>query len=111
MQGARELISSAFSFFLLHKHLIDKKKSFSGEVKDSVIFPFFFFFIRELNPHPPLVFPLTYPRELKTYTSPYTHPSAHPSTHTSHTAHLSTHTSHTAHPSTLSVDLPGNAGG
>jgi len=30
-------------FFLLHNHIINiKKKYFSGEVKDSVIFPFFF---------------------------------------------------------------------
>jgi hypothetical protein len=51
------VISRSFSFFLLHNHIINIKKyfSFSGEVKDSVIFPFFFYFIRELNLHPPLM--------------------------------------------------------
>jgi hypothetical protein len=43
------VISRAFFYFLLHNHIINKKKSFSGEVKDSVIFPFFLHFIRELN--------------------------------------------------------------
>jgi hypothetical protein len=51
------VISRAFSFFLLHNHIINIKKyfSFSGEVKDSVIFPFFFYFIRELNLYSPLI--------------------------------------------------------
>jgi hypothetical protein len=35
------VIYRAFSFFLLHNHIINiEKKSFSGEVKESVIFPF-----------------------------------------------------------------------
>jgi hypothetical protein len=44
------VIHRAF-FFLLHNHIINIKKyfSFSGEVKDSVIFPFIFCFTRELN--------------------------------------------------------------
>jgi hypothetical protein len=55
------------------------QKSFSGEVKKSVIFPsFVFYFARELNS--------------KTYTPPLSSSSAHPS------AHLSAHTSLSAHP-------------
>jgi hypothetical protein len=54
------VISRAFSFFLLHNHII-KKKSFSGEVKDSVIFPFYFLLHERAKPilppclpsHPP----------------------------------------------------------
>jgi hypothetical protein len=35
--------SGAFFYFLLHNHIINiKKKSFSGEVQESVNFPFFF---------------------------------------------------------------------
>ncbi len=50
------VISGAFFYFLLHNHIINlKKKSFSGEVKDSVIFLFFFYFTRELNLYSPLV--------------------------------------------------------
>jgi hypothetical protein len=46
------VIYRAFFYFLLHNHIINiyKKTSFSGEVKDSVIFPLFFYFIKELNP-------------------------------------------------------------
>jgi len=46
------VISGAFFKILLHNYIINIKKyfSFSGEAKDSVIFPFFFYFIRELKP-------------------------------------------------------------
>ena len=48
------VISSAFFLFLLRKHFITKKKfKKCGEAKDSVIFPFLFCFIRELNLYPP----------------------------------------------------------
>ena len=46
------MIAGLFSHFLLHNHFITeiflKKKS--GDVNDEVKFPFFFNFIRELNP-------------------------------------------------------------
>jgi hypothetical protein len=47
----------AFFDFLLHNHIINIKKhfSFSGEVKDSVISLFFFYFTRELNLYSPLI--------------------------------------------------------
>ena len=50
------VIFSSLFLFLLCKHCITEKKNKkkSGEVKDSVIFPLFFYFIRELNPHHPL---------------------------------------------------------
>jgi hypothetical protein len=54
-----------------HNIINIKKKSFSGEVKDSVIFPFFFLLHkRAKHIHPP-----------------YIHPSAYLSTHTSHAIH------------------------
>ena len=46
------VISRAFFFFFPCNHIINihkKKNSFSGEVKDSVIFPFIFYFTKELN--------------------------------------------------------------
>ena len=69
-------VSSIYQCFLFlspRKDFINiiKKKSFSGEVKDSVIFLFFFYFISFINLCSPFVFPLAHPRELKT--------SAHPS--------------------------------
>jgi hypothetical protein len=40
--GRRVVNSGAFFYFLLHNHIINiKKKSFSGEVKENVNFPFF----------------------------------------------------------------------
>ena len=51
------MISGAFFKNLLHNYIINIKKyfSFSGEAKDNVIFPFCFYFIRELNLCSPLV--------------------------------------------------------
>jgi hypothetical protein len=66
--GARHLqgsdVESFFLFFASQSHHIYIYiyiKSFSGEVTDSGIFPFFFYFIRELNPHPPLALSLRPP--------------------------------------------------
>ena len=46
------MIAGLFSHFLLHNHFITEKnlKKKSGDVNDEVKFPFFFNFIRELNP-------------------------------------------------------------
>jgi hypothetical protein len=56
-----------FLFFPCNQIINIKKKSFSGEAKDSVIFPFYFLLHKRAKPiHPP-----------------YIHPSAHLSTHTS----------------------------
>ncbi len=38
-----------------------------GEVKDSVIFPFFLFFMSLITLYPPLVLPLAHLHELNTY--------------------------------------------
>jgi hypothetical protein len=73
--GARlVVISRAFFLFFPCNHIIDIyiKKSFSGEVKDSVIFPFYFLLHKRAKPAPP-PYLLSLP------------------THTSHAAHLSTH--------------------
>jgi hypothetical protein len=45
--------AAAFFYFFPCNHIINIKKkiSFSGEAKDSVVFSFFFCFIRELNPY------------------------------------------------------------
>ncbi len=86
------VISGPFFLILLHNHFITiffKKKC--GEAKDSVIFPFFFCFIRELTLYSPLVLALTHPRELKHYTPPLPSPSTHLSAHTSHTTHSPIH--------------------
>jgi hypothetical protein len=59
------VISRAFFLFFPFNHIINiEKKSFPGEVKDSVIFPPFFFFRRELNLYSPLIpiLPPTHPR-------------------------------------------------
>jgi hypothetical protein len=54
--SARVVVSRAFSLFFPCNHIINiKKKSFSGEVKDSVIFLFLFYFTRELNLYSPLI--------------------------------------------------------
>ena len=56
------VISGAFIIFLLHNHSVIYKIIifFSGEAKDSAIFPFFILlhtcFTRELNTYSPLVF-------------------------------------------------------
>jgi hypothetical protein len=84
LQDPTVVISRARFLFLLHNHIINiKKKSFSGEVKDSVMFPFYFLLHKRDNPASP----------------PYIHPSAHLSTHSS--THSSTHpsTHPSAHPS------------
>jgi hypothetical protein len=53
-------VSAAFILFLLRKHFITEffKKKQSGDVNYAANFPFFFCFIRTLNPHPPLVLAL-----------------------------------------------------
>jgi hypothetical protein len=62
------VISRAFFLFFPCNHIINiKKKSFSGEAKDSVIFSFYIFLHKRAKP--------IHPR--------YIHPSAHLSTHTS----------------------------
>ncbi len=64
-----------------------KKKSFSGEVKDSVIF-FFFLLLRKLHkPIPPPVSCLSPTRTNSNILTPCPHLSAHLSTHSSLTAH------------------------
>jgi hypothetical protein len=76
--------SGAFFYFLLHNHIINiKKKSFSGEVQESVNFPFFFA-SKESETYTPLfkdflfIKPLVLPH-LSAH--PPAHSSAHPSTH------------------------------
>jgi hypothetical protein len=66
------VICRAFFYFPPCSHIINIKKyfSFSGEVKDSLIFPPFSYFISFINLYSPLIFPHTYPRELKTFTPP-----------------------------------------
>jgi hypothetical protein len=54
------VISRAFSFFLLHNHVINKKKSFSGDVNYEANFPFFFCFISNGPYTPPLPSPSTH---------------------------------------------------
>ena len=64
-------------------HIINiYKKSFSGEVKDSVIFLFFFNFISFITLYSPLVFSLAHLRELKTCTPPLSSEACHPSART-----------------------------
>jgi hypothetical protein len=76
--STKVVVSRAFFLFFPCNHIINiKKKSFPGEVKDSVIFPLYFLLHKTAKPiHPPDVHPSI-------------HPSAHLSTHPS--AHLSIH--------------------
>jgi hypothetical protein len=78
------VVSRAFFLFSPGNHIINiKKNSFSGEVKDSVIFLFFFLLHKRAKPILP----------------PYTHPSAHPPTHSLNPP---------IHPSTHSLNPPFN---
>jgi hypothetical protein len=73
------VISRAFFLFFPCNHIINiKKKSFSGEAKDSAIFPFFILLHKRAKPiHPPYFLPPpTYPP------IPPPSPSAHLSAHT-----------------------------
>ena len=67
------VVTAPFINFLLHNHFITEKnlKKKSGDVNDEVKFPFFFYFIRELNLHSPLTYSLTSARELKPILPPY----------------------------------------
>ena len=88
----RVVIYKAFVFyFLLHNHFmnIKKKIAFSGEVKDSVFFLFFFYFTRELDLYSPLALSLhpslhpslpPCPHSPPTRENSKPHPPAHPST-------------------------------
>jgi hypothetical protein len=51
--GASSYIQSVFLFFASQSHQKYKKNSFSGEVKDSVIFPFYFLLHKLHKPIPP----------------------------------------------------------
>jgi hypothetical protein len=65
------VVSSPFSLFLLHNHIINKKKSFSGDVNYEANFSFLFLLHRRANPIlPPYLLPHS-PRELKPYTPPF----------------------------------------
>jgi hypothetical protein len=82
-------VQNFFSFFVKSSHHKYKKKSFSGEVKDSVFFPSFFCFIRELNPHPPLVLALIPRANSNPILPPYLtyHPPIPPAAHPSLSLH------------------------
>ncbi len=83
------VISRAFSVFVLHKHSIDKKKSFSGDVNYEANFPLFFFassvtaailptYPHPLPTHPPIPHtPPTHPKA-RGFIKPLVLASAHP---------------------------------